>query len=165
MKNLHAFRNQRGFTLIETLVALAIFAIGIVACYTMQVNSSKTSGRANSISTSANWATYLVEELLAKPYDDKAWFNGTDKDNPGGLADIDDTNQPADTPDGEIHIQPNGKTNDTAGTNDLYSIYWNVVNDRPLVGIKQIRVTVLKNGGMNSGLLYTHDYFKSNENL
>lgn len=165
MKKSQIAVNQRGFSLIEVMVALAVFAIGIIACYTMQTRSMDTAGMANSMATSSTWATYLVEELLTKPYGDKAWYNGTDKDNPGGIADIDDTDKPADTPDGQVHIQPTGTINDTAGTSDLYSIYWNVANNSPLDGIKQIRVTVLKNSGMNSGLLYSHDYFKSNENL
>jgi prepilin-type N-terminal cleavage/methylation domain-containing protein len=157
-------RDQRGFTLIEVLVALAIFAIGIVACYTMQVRSSGTTIRANSVSTSANWATYRIEQLVAKGYSDKDWYNDDgdgSNDKPDGIADIDSTIKP----DGQLRIQPDGNTGSTAGTNDLYSIYWNVANDSPVEGIKQIRMIVFKNRGLNKGMLYSHDYFKSNENM
>ena len=166
MKNLHFFKNPQGFTLIETLVALAIFAIGIIAAYTMQVHSSKSSGRANSISTSSTWATYLVEELLVKPIDDDAWKNDYgDPDN--GLIDIDDTNGGPDAPDGQMHIQPDStvSTLSTAAAGSLYSVYWNIADNSPLEGVKQIRIKVIKNNGLNVGELYSQDYFKISENL
>ncbi len=53
----------------------------------------------------------------------------------------------------------------TTAAGDLYSVYWNVADDRPLEGLKQIRVTVVKNNGLNSGVLYAHDYYKLNENF
>lgn len=150
--------------MIEVLVALAIFAIGIIACYTMQVGSASTSGRANSVSTSSTWATYLVENLLALDIDDPLLDNRAGS-TANGLIDIDDTNNAGDTPDGIRHIRPDGAVSTSAASGDLFSVYWNVADDRPLVGLKQIRVKVIKNTGLNAGELYSHDYFKISENL
>jgi len=168
-------RDQRGFTLIEVMVALAIFAIGIVACYTMQVRSSGTTIRANSVSTSANWATYNVEGLLAEHYinasvtssHEDQWENNKGDDPGNGSDDIDDTDQPGDKPDGVMHISTDGsasidESNVTSG--DHYTVFWNVADDTPLEGVKHIRVIVKKNRGLNSGVLYSHDFYKTLEN-
>ena len=162
----HIVNDQRGFTLIEVLVSLAIFAIGIIACYTMQLHATSSLGRANSVATSSTWATYVVEDLLALDYMDPLLENSAGNAVNGltdGFTDIDDT--AAGTPDGTRHIRTNGSVQSTGAAGDLYSIYWNIADDRPIPGVKQIRVTVIKNAGLNSGVLYFHDYFKSNENL
>ena len=117
-------------------------------------------------STSSSWATYLVEELLVKPIDDDAWKNDYgDPDN--GLIDIDDTNGGPDAPDGQMHIQPDStvSTLSTAAAGSLYSVYWNIADNSPLEGVKQIRIKVIKNNGLNVGELYSQDYFKISENL
>ena len=154
--------DQNGFTLIEVLVSLAIFAIGIIACYALQVRSASSLGLANSVATSSNWATYAVEDLLALDYLDPFWEN--DKgDLADGFNDIDKTdNAKADE---TRYIKSDGSISTAASADDLYSIYWNVADDRPLPDVKQIRVTIVKNNGLNAGVLYSHDYFKSNENL
>lgn len=153
---------QRGFTLIEVLVSLAIFAIGIIACYAMQVRSTSTAGRANSVATSSTWATYLMEDFVALDYKDPLLVNSKG-DAVNGLTNIDDT--ATGTPDGTMYIRPDGSVNPVAGAGDLYSVYWNVADDRPMEGLKQIRITVVKNNGLNAGVLYSQDYYKLNPNF
>lgn len=133
-----AGKAQGGFTLIEVLIALSIFAIGILAAYTMQLRSSATAMMANSVSTSSNWAAYQIEELMAKSYDD---FD-----------------------DDEVFVQPDGLLSGTE-PGSMYQVSWTVDEDTPIDGVKHVRMTVEKVAGLNAGQLYTHDYFKSNENL
>lgn len=165
-KNNQIIKDGRGFTLIEVLVSLGIFAIGIIACFAMQTRSAGTAGRANSVSTASTWATYLMEDFMALDYNDplleNSAGNGTD-----GLADIDDV--ATGTPDGSMHIHSDGTVSDIPAASpipaagDLYSIYWNVAEARPLEGLKQIRVIVVKNNGLNAGVLYSEDYYKLKE--
>ena len=63
---------ERGFTLIEVLIAMAIFSIGILAVGSMQLRS--TSGNTNArIGTEASvWAQDRVETLMLLPYTDPA---------------------------------------------------------------------------------------------
>ena len=155
--------------MIEVIVSLAIFAIGIIACYAMQVRSSTTAGRANSVSTASTWATYLMEDFLTRDYTDSLLEN-SQGDAVEGMNDIDDT--ASGTPDGTMHVRPDGTvsqldsaTSPIPASTDLYSVYWNVADDRPLEGSKQIRITVVKNGGLNAGVLYSQDYYKLNPNF
>lgn len=157
---------EEGFTLIETMVALGIFVIGIVGCYTLQFKSAGSNALANSVGASATWATYAVEELLARDYDDPA-FNDDGPAAFAGIAGLDATEANAD---GALYIRPDGSTSAAAAANDLYSVSWNIMEGtealagtgQPLLaGTKQVRVVVFKKGGIGNGTLYTHDYYKT----
>ncbi|KAB2891574.1 MAG: prepilin-type N-terminal cleavage/methylation domain-containing protein [Desulfobulbaceae bacterium] len=155
---------QKGFTLIEVIVSLAVFTIGILACYAMQLNSTVSSGRANSVQTSSTWATYIAEEFLALEYADPLLQNSAG-DALNGLTDIDDTNRAGDTPDGVRYITRSGSVCSAPSSADLYAVFWNVAENRPLAGLKQVRITVVKNGGLNAGIHYSHDYYKLRNNF
>lgn len=160
--------NETGFTLTEVMIALAIFVIGIVGCYQLQIRSTRTNVIANSVGAAATWATYVVEEMVAKDIDDPALLDDDDDGTPGaGGGGLDETEGDAD---GVLYIRPDGSAGDAAGANDIYSVSWNVVDneDSPeetLAGTKKIRLIVTKRGGIGSGVLYTQDYFKTDANL
>jgi prepilin-type N-terminal cleavage/methylation domain-containing protein len=61
--------NEKGFTLIEVLIAVAIFSIGILAVASMQIGSAGRNTNAR-ISTEASiWSRDQVESLMLLPYD------------------------------------------------------------------------------------------------
>ena len=157
---------QVGFTLIEVMVALAIFVLGIVGCYTLQVNSSLSSSMSNTVGTASTWAQYMAEDLLARQYADD---NNTRTDaflknvhsssgaSADGLTDVDAA--VAGTSDGVRYVYADGSIG-TAAANAIYSIFWNIVDRRPMPSVKQIRIIVVKNAGINARRLYVQDYFK-----
>ena len=57
--------DQEGFSLIEAMVAILIFAIGILGAYKLQIHATQGNALANRVSTATNWAEFAVEELLA----------------------------------------------------------------------------------------------------
>jgi type IV pilus assembly protein PilV len=62
-------RDQHGFTLLEVMIALAIFAIGILAVSAMQMNSINQNAAARMQTEATTVATDAMERLLALPYD------------------------------------------------------------------------------------------------
>jgi type IV pilus assembly protein PilV len=68
MKNICG--NQQGFTLAELLVALTIFAIGLLAVAGMQVTAIQTNSRANTLTAGTSFAEGVLEEVLTRSIDD-----------------------------------------------------------------------------------------------
>lgn len=130
--------NQAGFTLIEVLIAVFIFTVGILSVNAMQIASIKGNFSSNRISQSTSWATGQVEYLLGLDYNDTDLDDddgdGTDQDLNGDGVDDDGENFGLDdivSPDGS-ETSPDGQ----------YTIYWNVAPDYPLLGIKTVKITV-----------------------
>ena len=67
---------QAGFTLIETIMAMAIFTIGILGLFGMQSAAIKENRGANNITTGATLASDRVEELIALNYDNEQISEG-----------------------------------------------------------------------------------------
>ena len=67
----HSHKEQ-GFTLIEVLIALAIFSIGILAVGSMQFRSTDGSTNARILTEASVWGQDMVETLMSIPFDDPA---------------------------------------------------------------------------------------------
>ena len=59
-----------GFTLIEVVIALAIFTIGILAVFSLQISSIGGNAAARGVTENVTAAAAKVEELMAVDYDD-----------------------------------------------------------------------------------------------
>ena len=64
--------DSRGFTLVEVLIALAVFAIGILAIYAMQITATNGSAGARKRTEALSWAANQMEILRTTPYDSLA---------------------------------------------------------------------------------------------
>ena len=62
-------RDSRGFTLIEVLIAIAIFSVGILAVGAMQMNAVNTNTGARIHTEEATWVADQIERLTALNYD------------------------------------------------------------------------------------------------
>jgi type IV pilus assembly protein PilV len=63
-------QKDQGFTLIEVLIAISIFAVGLLAVATMQLSAIRVNSTAGQITTRITWAQDKLEELMALPYTD-----------------------------------------------------------------------------------------------
>ena len=176
---INCYTNNKGFTFVETLVALMVFTIGILALNKMQLISIWGNSNASGITTTSNWAGDRIELIIGAPYTptlpstcadgdeidpldekDPQYFlcdddgDGTGEDTtPNDGVDDDGGNFGLDdivNPDG-MFVSPDG----------LYTIYWNVAVDEPMPNLKTIRVIVTRNFlGMQKQV--TLDYCKIN---
>ncbi|MGM0656260.1 MAG: prepilin-type N-terminal cleavage/methylation domain-containing protein [Thermodesulfobacteriota bacterium] len=63
-------KNNQGFTLIESLIAMFVLAIGILAVNTMQISSIRGNTTANKLTVTSTLAGNSYERLLNVSYDD-----------------------------------------------------------------------------------------------
>ena len=62
-------RGQQGFTLIEVLMAMAIFSIGILAVGAMQITSTNSNASARIHTEEYTWVVDQIERLTGLDYD------------------------------------------------------------------------------------------------
>ncbi len=130
-KKHHRKRNQEGFTIIEVLIAMGIFSIGILGVAAMQTASVKGNAAAQGVTDIAVYAADRLEKLMVLPYNDDAIANGVHSVGAGNLTlttDGIDNNF-----DGFI---------DEAGENGPLTIQWTVVDDAVILNSKTVTVTV-----------------------
>jgi len=140
MKNKHLektmYSNQsQGFTLIEVMIALAIFSIGILGVAAMQTSSTRGNSAAGRVTSNVTWAMDRVEELMALPYTHASLNSGSYSLAAGTLtmdSDGIDNNS-----DGQI---------DEAGETGNITIEWTITDDIPMNRTKTIQITVTRTG-------------------
>jgi type IV pilus assembly protein PilV len=118
-------KRQDGFTLIEVLIAITIFAVGLLAVAAMQNSAILMNSKAGKLSNLSTWGMDKIEELSALPYDDP-WLQAAGNP-PGGMDSAGNTHR---------EVSPDG----------YYTIDWTIVDNNPLTNIKNITVTVTGRG-------------------
>ena len=117
-------KKDEGFTLIEVLIAISIFAVGLLAVATMQLSAIRVNSTAGQITTRITWAQDKLEELMALPYSDPL------------LEDLGDPPSGTDSA-GNAHQET---------TYEGYIISWTVTNNTPISSTKLITVAVTGRG-------------------
>lgn len=129
---------ERGFTLIEIIVAISLFSIGLLAVASMQVSAIRGNTLAGGVTEATSWVSDLMEKLMILPYDHA---NLVDTDSDG-------TNQ---DPDGDGIDNDGGNfglddatavTTDHQVSRGKYTVYWNIAVDAEAQGTKTVSVIV-----------------------
>lgn len=84
--------NDNGFTLIEMLIAISIFAIGFLAVASLQISAGKSNRTASETTAAVNIAADRMERLMSASFTD-------------ALLDSDPTNNPHPDNQGKYNIQ------------------------------------------------------------
>ncbi len=61
-------KNNKGFTLIETVISLGVLSIGILALFAMQTLSIRANASASRVTTMATWGGDEIEQMLTVKY-------------------------------------------------------------------------------------------------
>ena len=117
---------EKGFTLIEVLVAISILCFGLLGVAVMQASAIRGNALASDVTEGTVWASEYLERLMrtaVADYND-ADLSDSDGDSTGGLEDH--TSGTAD------HQEVKGR----------YNIYWNVAPNAAAANTKTINVIV-----------------------
>lgn len=125
-------KNQKGFTLIEVLIAIALLTIGILGAASMQIASIGGNNHAIRLTTAATWAGDALETLMALEYTDDDLADDSNTGANAGVTGLNNTDIAGSMADEvDPQVKPGG-----------YTVFWNVAENYPLVGCKTIRVLV-----------------------
>lgn len=114
-----------GFTLIEVLITLVIFAVGILGLALMQLSAIRGNSVANRLTEASNIATDQIEQMFNWDYNDNRLEGSTN----ATYNLINGANQIAD-----------GHRLDARGN---YDIIWNIQENTPAAGSKTVDITVI----------------------
>ena len=143
--------NQKGFTLVEILITMVVFAIGMLAVLTLQTTSIGGNSTGYAITGATSIAAEQLGHLVGMPYDhpflvdppaagiNYAGFDGLRSPLP--RTSIVPVNS-------MLHTVPDiaNYTSDYTATSadDLFTIYWNIAENYPINNTKTIQVIVIK---------------------
>lgn len=135
MNNL--LRNERGFTLIEVLIATTLLAVGILGVTKLQLSFMQSNTKASIVTTGSAQAQSVIEELLTVPFDD-----GRLTDDDGDGTDEDADKDGVDDDGDNFGLDHVGAAADETEVRGSYTFYWNIAEDHPTTGAKTINVIV-----------------------
>ena len=121
--------SEKGFTLLEVIIAISILTIGLLAVASMQVSAIKGNTLSFGVTEATTWAGDQMEKLMIMPYDPDPYAD----DDP-----LDDRDK-----DGKLGLE-----DDTPGTADhnvtrrKYTVYWNIAVDADTDDTKTVNVIV-----------------------
>jgi len=120
-------KRQKGFTLVEVLVAIAVLTVGILGVAAMQYTSVGGNALAIRMTKASTWGGDTLETLMGRAYTHADLLD----DNGNGVAGLNHTDTAGSLADGGPVV--NG---------DFFTVFWNVADNYPIFGCKTIRVLV-----------------------
>ncbi len=116
IRKLNICHNNQGFTLIEIMIAMVIFVIGMLSVATLQTNATRGNISANRSTRAFTWGSDRLEVLMSLPYTHADLNAGPHSEANGDFTQA--TDGIDNDYDGEI---------DEAGETGLVNIRWDVV--------------------------------------
>ena len=126
-------QDEAGLTLMEVMIALAIFSVGFLAVSSMQITAINKNAKSRNSTTVINIAKDRAEELMSLRFDHDLLRPGVHPDDYGDFTQANDNID--NDEDGQI---------DEAGETGHITISWTVTDNTPLPGTKSVRVTAIR---------------------
>jgi prepilin-type N-terminal cleavage/methylation domain-containing protein len=133
---------ESGFTLVEVMMAIAIFSIGILAVWALQHISTKNNTTARNLTIATVCSSDQLERLMKLPSTHANLTAGTHT--PSQTTDVIDNNF-------------NGSV-DEPGESGLLRVSWVVTDNTPIIRSKEITVTVTWNNQLHQRSLSMTSY-------
>jgi Tfp pilus assembly protein PilW len=143
-----------GFSLLEVLLGITVFMIGMLGVTALNISSLKSNTFSGNLSEATSVAASKLEELMAQDFDDAAFLYDVDYDGnrldgcsaPYTNQDADNDGMDDDDPDDtatDVDGKPNFGLDDfgadadygpdiVAKNNITYNVYWNVAENEPV---------------------------------
>jgi type IV pilus assembly protein PilV len=119
-------KNQQGFSLIELLVAISLFAIGVLSVISMQVTGIKSNSIANKLSAATGLAQETMDDIMS-------WSISDPKLNSNNTNSTYDLNGPDNANDNVV----------IPGAGTFRATYSTAINT-PVTGVTQITVNIFR---------------------
>ena len=136
--------DEKGSTLIEVLIAVMVFAVGILAVGQMQITAINGNSLAGNLTEAVTIGQSKIETLLNLPYTlSQVDPQLVDTDGDGTNQDTDSDGFDDLGPDYNFGLNDNTTaTADHSETHGRYTILWNIAENYPTSDTKTIRVIV-----------------------
>lgn len=123
-------KREKGFTLLEVLIAMAIFSVGLLGLASLSVHTITGNASSKRISSATVLAESKVEAFRNMAFDDSDLSAGT-------------------------HNDPNNPVDEDGNSGGMYTRSWIVTDNTPFPGIKKAEVAVSWDSGNHSVSIYT----------
>ncbi len=135
--------NSEGFTLLEVLIALAIFSIGILGVAKLQIASTSGNASSRGWTEAASYGQLQLEELMALSLNSLPSTNPLLMDTDGDGTNQDTNNDGTDNGGNNFGLDDTGAASDNSITFDtVYNVFWNIAVDEPVAGAMKIKLIV-----------------------
>ncbi len=148
MKNI----NDHGVTLIETVIALAVLAFGILSLMMLYTSGMRGSVKAQSVTRQTNRAAAQIEEIMGTRYRELRDLNNdnaivTDSNNDNKLGDEVGNCGAGDIPPPEV---------DYCTRDGSLQTFWSIVEHSPIRNTKKIQVIVRPDNNVANEIVYEY---------
>jgi len=142
-------KNNSGYTLVETLIAITILGIGLLAVAGLQATSIQHNANSQLRTYASIVAQNVTEDLLGRSYSDPL-LTDIDADGDNGLSEFGFDNNDATQDDADYQ-----RTIFVKGL--PYTVFWNVSEDSPVQNSKRFRILVQwQERGRTRTINFTH---------